>query len=69
MNDDKNIPDVVRTPPIKVVVRKPNLSTKIPEIGENKNVAPIVRDPTRAGKRRKRIKLKKIEFFHESKFM
>jgi hypothetical protein len=38
-------------PPISVVRRRPSLSTKIPDTGEKKNVAPMVREPTRAEKR------------------
>lgn len=38
-------------PPTNVVVRKPILSVKIPEIGDKKNVVPIVSDPTNAKKK------------------
>jgi hypothetical protein len=48
--DDKNIPIVQNIPPTSVVIRNPNLSTKMPLNGEKKNVAPIVNDPTRAAK-------------------
>lgn len=47
-NEDINIPSVVKIPPRNVVVRNPNLSTRIPETGEKKKVAPIVNDPTSA---------------------
>lgn len=42
------MPAVVKTPPISVVFWRPSLSTKMPEIGLNRKVAPIVSDPTRA---------------------
>lgn len=48
--DERNMPDVVSNPPMKVVVRKPSLSTNIPDTGEKKKVAPIVSDPTSAVK-------------------
>lgn len=47
------MPMVVNNPPRNVVVRNPSLSTNIPDTGENKNVAPIVNDPTRAVNKKK----------------
>jgi hypothetical protein len=46
------MPAVVKMPPTSVVVRKPSLSTKMPDTGEKKNVAPIVSDPTSANERK-----------------
>lgn len=47
-NDEKNIPPAHKIPPKTVVFRIPILSTNIPEIGDKKNVDPIVKLPTRA---------------------
>ena len=47
-NEDKNNPPVVNIPPMNVVVRKPILSTKIPDTGDSRNVVPIVSEPTKA---------------------
>lgn len=46
--DDNNNPLVAKHPPINVVLRKPILSIKIPDTGDNRNVVPIVSDPTSA---------------------
>lgn len=35
-------------PPMKVVRRRPILSVRMPEMGDRKNVVPIVSEPTRA---------------------
>jgi hypothetical protein len=56
------MPENVSNPPRKVVVRRPSLSTRMPEMGENRKVAPIVSDPTRAVQRESR---KKSIFSHE----
>lgn len=58
------MPVVVSTPPINVVFCSPSLSTKIPDIGEKRKVAPIVRDPTRAAyiEKENKQKIKMINF-------
>lgn len=55
-NDEISIPPADRSPPMKVVVRSPILSTRIPETGDNRNVVPIARDPTRAEIKRNEIR-------------
>lgn len=44
------MPPDVRIPPISVVKRSPILSVKMPEIGDKKNVVPMVKEPTNAEK-------------------
>lgn len=52
--EDKNMPPEHNIPPIMVVCLNPILSTKTPETIERKNVAPMVRDPTRAERKVKK---------------
>lgn len=47
-NEDRNMPPAANRPPINVVYRRPILSVRIPETGDNRNVVPIVSDPTSA---------------------
>lgn len=46
--DDRIMPLDARAPPRKVVIWMPILSVRMPEIGDRKNVVPIVSDPTKA---------------------
>ena len=47
MKEERNAPNVAINPPKNAVFRIPNLSTKTPEMGDNKNVVPINSDPSR----------------------
>lgn len=51
--DERNIPPAANIPPMNVVNRSPILSVKIPEMGERRNVVPIVNDPTKAEEKKK----------------
>ena len=47
VKEERNAPNVAINPPKNAVFRIPNLSTKTPEMGDNKNVVPINSDPSR----------------------
>ena len=51
-NEERSMPPEATAPPTNVVHLIPILSVTIPAIGENKNVEPIARDPTSAGKKK-----------------
>ena len=57
--DERNIPPAANIPPMNVVNRNPILSVKIPEMGERRNVVPIVNDPTKAEEMKKMQQKKK----------
>ena len=46
-NDERNMPRVAMKPPVNAVFLIPNLSTRILEIGDKRNVVPIAKDATR----------------------
>ena len=46
-NEDNNIPTDAIRPPAKAVFLIPNLSVRMADTGESKNVAPTAADPTR----------------------
>lgn len=47
--EDRSIPLDAIAPPKNVVIWIPILSVRMPEIGDKKNVVPMVNDPTKAG--------------------
>lgn len=47
-SEDRSIPLDARAPPKNVVIWMPILSVRMPEIGDKKNVVPMVNDPTKA---------------------
>jgi hypothetical protein len=54
--DDRSMPPEAMAPPTNVVHLIPILSVMIPARGEKKNVDPIAREPTSAGKKKNIIK-------------
>jgi hypothetical protein len=57
--DDRSMPPEAIAPPTNVVHLIPILSVMIPARGEKKNVDPIAREPTSAGKKKKKNIIKK----------
>lgn len=55
---DRNRPQAANKPPMKVVFRRPILSVKIPDTGDNRKVVPIVSEPTRAEYKQKQVLIK-----------
>lgn len=55
---ESNMPQVTRRPPTNVVKRNPIRSVRMPEIGDKKNVVPMVSEPTRAASNQENIQIK-----------
>lgn len=55
--DERYMPPAANIPPINVVHRKPILSVSIPDTVDNRNVVPIVREPTNAKTNKTKINI------------